>query len=145
MQVHTFLAESVADAVAQLRETLGPEAVVLNVRRLPVEGFARLWQKPRIEVLAHVPEPSAARTACTGSAGCVASTHVRASRTIHPSGTASADRPSTNCPSSERRSKRVARSESVTTFPAVGVSPRVVTLRLYANHSRVSIASAGAP
>lgn len=56
MQVHTFLAESVADAVAQIRETLGPEAVVLNVRRLPVEGFARLWQKPRIEVLAHVPE-----------------------------------------------------------------------------------------
>lgn len=63
MQVHTFLAESVADAVAQIRETLGPEAVVLNVRRLPVEGFARLWQKPRIEVLAHVPEPQAAAPA----------------------------------------------------------------------------------
>ncbi|MGC3960216.1 MAG: hypothetical protein QM813_20510 [Verrucomicrobiota bacterium] len=63
MQVHTFLAESVADAVAQIRETLGPEAVVLNVRRLPVEGFARLWQKPRIEVLAHVPEQSVAPTA----------------------------------------------------------------------------------
>lgn len=58
MQVHTFLAESVADAVAQIRETLGPEAVVLNVRRLPAEGLARLWQKPRIEVLAHVPEKS---------------------------------------------------------------------------------------
>lgn len=63
MQVHTFLAASVADAVAQIRETLGPEAVVLNVRRLPVEGFARLWQKPRIEVLAHVPEPQAAAPA----------------------------------------------------------------------------------
>lgn len=58
MQVHTFLAESVADAVAQIRETLGPDAVVLNVRRLPAEGLARLWQKPRIEVLAHVPEKS---------------------------------------------------------------------------------------
>ena len=56
MQVHTYLAESVADAVSQIRETLGPEAVVLNVRRLPAEGLARLWQKPRIEVLAHVPE-----------------------------------------------------------------------------------------
>ncbi len=56
MQVHTFLAESVADAVTQIRDTLGPEAVVLNVRRLPGEGLARLWQKPRIEVLAHVPE-----------------------------------------------------------------------------------------
>ena len=52
MQVHTYLAESVADAVSQIRETLGPEAVVLNVRRLPAEGLARLWQKPRIEVLA---------------------------------------------------------------------------------------------
>lgn len=56
MQVHTYLAESVADAVSQIRETLGPEAVVLNVRRLPAEGLARFWQKPRIEVLAHVPE-----------------------------------------------------------------------------------------
>ncbi len=60
MPVHTFIAESVADAVTQIRDTLGPEAVVLNVRRLPAEGFARLWQKPRIEVLAHVPENAAA-------------------------------------------------------------------------------------
>ncbi len=60
MQIHTFVAESAADAITQIRETLGPEAVVLNVRRPPVEGLARLWQKPRIEVLAHVPEPVAA-------------------------------------------------------------------------------------
>jgi len=59
MQVHTFLAASVADAVTQIRDTLGPEAVVLNVRRLPSEGLARLWQKPRIEVLAHVPQKMA--------------------------------------------------------------------------------------
>lgn len=59
MQIHTFLADSVADAVAQIRDTLGPEAVVINVRRLPAEGLARLWQKPRIEVLAHVPEIAA--------------------------------------------------------------------------------------
>ncbi len=32
---------------------LGPEAVVLNVRPLPANGLARLWQKPMIEVLAH--------------------------------------------------------------------------------------------
>lgn len=56
MQVHTYLAESVADAVSQIRETLGPEAVVLNVRRLPAEGLARLWKNPQIEVLAHVPQ-----------------------------------------------------------------------------------------
>lgn len=62
MQVHTFIAESAPDAVAQIRDTLGAEAVVLNVRRLPAEGLARLWQKPRIEVLAHVPEKIAAPT-----------------------------------------------------------------------------------
>ena len=56
MQVHTFIADSAADAVAQIRAQLGPNAVVLNVRRLPVEGLSRLWQKPRIEVLAHLPE-----------------------------------------------------------------------------------------
>ena len=30
--------------------------MVLNVRQLPAEGFSRLWQKPRIEVLACLPE-----------------------------------------------------------------------------------------
>lgn len=68
MQVHTFIAESAADAVAQIRETLGAEAVVLNVRRAESQGFSRLWQKPRIEVLAHVPEKSASATAGEASA-----------------------------------------------------------------------------
>lgn len=59
MQIHTFIAESAGDAVTQIRETLGADAVVLNVRRAESQGFSRLWQKPRIEVLAHVPEKSA--------------------------------------------------------------------------------------
>lgn len=42
--------------MAQIRAQLGPEAVVLNVRRVPVNGLARLWQKPMIEVLACKPE-----------------------------------------------------------------------------------------
>jgi flagellar biosynthesis protein FlhF len=53
-----FVAASAEEAVAQIRERLGPEAVVLNVRPLPANGLARLWQKPMIEVLAHVPGPS---------------------------------------------------------------------------------------
>lgn len=65
-QIHTFLAASVADAVTQIRETLGPTAVVLNVRRLPAEGLARLWQKPRIEVLAHVPPAPVAAAPAPG-------------------------------------------------------------------------------
>jgi flagellar biosynthesis protein FlhF len=60
MQVHTFIAASALEAVEQIRRELGPQAVVLNVRQLPAEGLARLWQKPRIEVLATLPEPAAA-------------------------------------------------------------------------------------
>jgi flagellar biosynthesis protein FlhF len=59
MQLIPFIAESAADAVAQIRARLGPEAVVVNVRPLPAEGLARLWQKPRIEVLAYRPEAGA--------------------------------------------------------------------------------------
>lgn len=57
MNIVPFVADSAADAVAQIRDKLGPDAVVLNVRKLPPAGLARLWQNPRIEVLAYVPEP----------------------------------------------------------------------------------------
>src|SRR5271154_4659051 len=56
MQPIPFMAASAEEAVAQIREKLGPEAVVLNVRPLPANGLARLWQKPMIEVLAYRPE-----------------------------------------------------------------------------------------
>ncbi len=56
MKVETFLADSAADAVAQIRHRLGPEAVVVNVRQKTADGLAGLWQKPRIEVLAYRPE-----------------------------------------------------------------------------------------
>jgi flagellar biosynthesis protein FlhF len=58
MQPVSFIAASAEEAVAQIREKLGPDAVVLNVRPLPANGLARLWQKPMIEVLAHRPEPT---------------------------------------------------------------------------------------
>ena len=56
MQPVPFIAASAEEAVAQIREKLGPDAVVLNVRPLPANGLARLWQKPMIEVIAHIPE-----------------------------------------------------------------------------------------
>ena len=40
MHIHTFIADSATEAVEQIREKLGPEAVVLNVRRIPIEGRA---------------------------------------------------------------------------------------------------------
>src|SRR5579863_3483730 len=59
MQPLSFIASSAEEAVIQIRHALGPNAVVLNVRPLPANGIARLWQKPMIEVLAHLPEAPA--------------------------------------------------------------------------------------
>src|ERR1700722_1281342 len=59
MQPIPFTAASAEEAVAQIRAKLGPEAVVVNVRPLPANGLARLWQKPMIEVLAYRPETPA--------------------------------------------------------------------------------------
>lgn len=58
MKVVTFIAQSVPDAVAQIRGQLGTDAVVLNVRQLPADGLSRLWKRPRIEVLACKPDPA---------------------------------------------------------------------------------------
>ena len=55
MDIIPFVARTAAEAFARIQQEMGPEAVVLNVRQLPVSGFARLWRKPHIEVLACPP------------------------------------------------------------------------------------------
>lgn len=55
MKTQVFVADSAADALARIRQELGPEAVVLRVRQQPSRSLARLWQRPRIEVVAGVP------------------------------------------------------------------------------------------
>jgi flagellar biosynthesis protein FlhF len=57
MNPQTFIAASAAEAVSQIRGELGPEALVLNVRKIPGKGLTRLWRKPRIEVVACAPAP----------------------------------------------------------------------------------------
>ena len=52
MQIIPFVAPTAAEAFARIQSQMGPEAVVLNVRQIPVSGLARLWRKPNIEVLA---------------------------------------------------------------------------------------------
>jgi flagellar biosynthesis GTPase FlhF len=54
MKTASFIVDTVEEALAQVQEQLGPHAVVLEVRRLPAPGLARLWQKPRLEVKAGV-------------------------------------------------------------------------------------------
>jgi len=57
MKLVTITAESTAEALARVHAELGPEAVVVNVRRLPVHGLARLWQRQGpIEVVAFAPD-----------------------------------------------------------------------------------------
>ena len=63
VHVIPFIAESAADAVAQIRAKLGPDAVVVNVRQLPADGLAKLWKSPRIEVLAYKPDAQVAASA----------------------------------------------------------------------------------
>ena len=52
----SFVARDIATAVDEIRAKLGPEAVILNIRRLPARGLLKLWQHPKIEVLACLPE-----------------------------------------------------------------------------------------
>src|SRR5262245_26765702 len=60
MKIVPFIAESAEDAVAQIRQKLGSDAVVVNVRQLAAGGLAKLWKSPRIEVLAYKPDAQSA-------------------------------------------------------------------------------------
>lgn len=57
MKTTAFIAENANIALAQIHEQLGPDAVVVSVRKLPAEGITRLWQNGgKVEVTAGVPE-----------------------------------------------------------------------------------------
>ena len=57
MKLSAFTADNAQDAVRLVQENLGPEAVIMSVRKLPASGFARLLHRPgQIEVTAGVPE-----------------------------------------------------------------------------------------
>jgi len=59
MKTSSFIADSTADALAQVREQLGPEAVVLKMWHLPAAGLSKMWRKRRVGVLAGVVEGAA--------------------------------------------------------------------------------------
>ncbi len=59
MKLSSFTAENANDAVRLVQANLGPDAVIVSVRKLPGNGFARLLHRGgQIEVTAGVPEPS---------------------------------------------------------------------------------------
>lgn len=57
METHKFIARSAQEAVEKIRSTLGPNAVVLDVRRVPRRGLARMFGKPSFQVTASLQEP----------------------------------------------------------------------------------------
>jgi len=61
MDLIPFVAHSAADAATQIRNRLGPDAVVVHVRALPNGPLQRLLGRPKFEVLACKPEPQAPR------------------------------------------------------------------------------------
>lgn len=52
----SFIARDIAEAITEIRSKLGPDAVILNIRRFPAHGLFRLWKHPQIEVLACLPD-----------------------------------------------------------------------------------------
>lgn len=57
MKYVSIVAENAGAALTQIHQQLGPEAVVLSVRKLPASGISRLWkQNGNIEVTAGIPE-----------------------------------------------------------------------------------------
>ncbi len=57
MKSIAIVAENAPAALAQIHSQLGPDAVVVSVRKLPASGISRLWKHTgSIEVMAIVPE-----------------------------------------------------------------------------------------
>ena len=59
MKLITIIADSAAQALAEVHRQLGPHAVVVNVRKTSAAGLSRIWKKPQIEVQATLPTPPA--------------------------------------------------------------------------------------
>ncbi len=59
VKLYRFRAHSANEALEQIRQQLGPEAMVVNVKQVARNGVSRLWQRPMLEVMACLPEPSA--------------------------------------------------------------------------------------
>ncbi len=59
MEIKSFFAESAIEAVSRIREELGSDAVVLDIRQIKPSGISRFLNKPKIEVLAYKPTKKA--------------------------------------------------------------------------------------
>lgn len=60
---YRFFVRSAEEAVRTIRERLGENAKVLSVRQVPSQGLAGLIGRPKLEVIAQIPEPEPAPAA----------------------------------------------------------------------------------
>jgi flagellar biosynthesis protein FlhF len=61
LKLVTIIADSAAQALAEVHRQLGPQAVVVNVRKTSAPGLSRIWKKPQIELQATLPTPAPAQ------------------------------------------------------------------------------------
>src|SRR5438552_17199582 len=54
MKIQRFRAKTAQEALEQARIALGPEALILQTRRVPNTGLERLIGRPQVEVLAAI-------------------------------------------------------------------------------------------
>jgi flagellar biosynthesis protein FlhF len=59
MKIQRFRGQDVQEALRLARLALGPEAVILQTRRIPASGLMKIVGRPRVEVLAAVDTPEA--------------------------------------------------------------------------------------
>lgn len=52
MKMKTYRAATLDDALDQVRTELGPDAVIIHTKQLPVPAILRLFKKPQLEVVA---------------------------------------------------------------------------------------------
>ncbi len=91
MKLIAFVADNANDALDHIHHELGPEAVVVSVKKLPASGISRLWQRNnRIEVTACVPqtapEPPRSAPAPSVSVSAAVSTPAAAPTRVDPFG-----------------------------------------------------------
>lgn len=63
MRIKKFLAPSIKEATAQMKEDLGADAIVLNTRRIPTSGLLKPLGKDQFEITGAVDEQPALRPA----------------------------------------------------------------------------------
>ena len=54
MKVQTFIAPTAKEAIEAVHSSLGPDAMVVNIRKLPKPGWQGLFQSPQVDVSAVV-------------------------------------------------------------------------------------------